>query len=106
MNEVCDNTDREIWRRTPGDFYSPSIHVTDGGAIGMEVGGYVIVASPESWHAFCKISEAADDLEAWLSKNTGTNDDWPIEIKGDKDGAEQLAELLTKLKTALEPLRK
>ena len=45
------NTDRELWRRTPGDYYSPSIHVTAGGAIGINVGGHVIVQSVEAWHA-------------------------------------------------------
>lgn len=44
-----ENTDIEIWRRIPGDFYSPSIHVTASGGIGMDVGGRVIVAPVEAW---------------------------------------------------------
>src|SRR5258708_33375028 len=36
--QPCINTDREIWRRIPGDFYSPSIHVTQSGSIGIDVG--------------------------------------------------------------------
>jgi hypothetical protein len=44
------NTDREIWRRIPEDYYSPSIHVTAGGAIGINVGGEVIVKTVEQWH--------------------------------------------------------
>ena len=43
------NTDREIWRRSPGNAYSPSIHVTKQGAIGMSVGGYVSVHHIEQW---------------------------------------------------------
>jgi hypothetical protein len=35
-----------------------SVHVTEGGAIGMNVGGYVIAMRPSEWHAACK--EAAD----------------------------------------------
>ena len=51
------NTDREIWRRKsanlsdPDGFYQPSIHVTDGGAIGISVHGFVIVMPVEKWHA-------------------------------------------------------
>ena len=45
------NTDREIWRETEGDYYSPSIHVTPGHGIGMNVGGYVIVMPIDKWHA-------------------------------------------------------
>ena len=43
------NTDREIWRRE-ADYYSPSIHVTAAGGIGMNVGCRVIVMSVEEWH--------------------------------------------------------
>ena len=44
------NTDREIWRELPDDFYSPSIHVTEHGDIGINVGGHVIVAPVKIWH--------------------------------------------------------
>jgi len=52
MNESCAgiNTDKEIWREIPGDYYSPSIHVTWNGGIGINVGGHVIVAPIEEWH--------------------------------------------------------
>jgi hypothetical protein len=43
------NTDRELFRE--GDYYSPSIHVTRDGKIGMNVGGHVIVKSINDWHA-------------------------------------------------------
>lgn len=52
-----------------------------------------------------KIVKTADSLEDWLSKNTGTNDEWPIEIKADQEGAEKLSELLTSLKESLLPYR-
>ncbi len=48
------NTDREIWRKVPGDYYSPSIHVTEGGGIGINVGGFVIVKPVEWWHEMAK----------------------------------------------------
>jgi len=44
------NTDREIWRAIPGDYYSPSIHVTEHDGIGINYGGHVIVAPIKSWH--------------------------------------------------------
>jgi len=44
------NTDRELWRERDGDFYSPSIHVTVEGGIGIDVGGTVIVLSVYDWH--------------------------------------------------------
>ena len=50
MDEPCENTDRELWRETEGDYYSPSIFVTKDGAIGINVGGYCIVNSVEGWH--------------------------------------------------------
>ena len=49
MNEAL-NTGKEIWRKTPGDYYSPSIHVTEFGDIGINVGGYVLIAPIEKWH--------------------------------------------------------
>ena len=47
---ACENTDKEIWRKTESDYYSPSIHVTESGSIGINVGDYVIVAPVEEWH--------------------------------------------------------
>lgn len=49
MSDAAQNTDFEIWRRKPGDYYSPSIHVTAEGGIGMDVGGTVIVMDIEDW---------------------------------------------------------
>ena len=45
------NTDVEIWRKVPDDYYSPSIHVTEQGDIGINVGGYVLVSPIERWFA-------------------------------------------------------
>jgi len=50
----CLNTDKEIWRKIPDDFYSPSIHVTESGGIGINVGGLVYVAPVEKWHSAIK----------------------------------------------------
>jgi hypothetical protein len=54
------NTDRELWRKTGGDYYSPRIYVNDGGGIGIDVGGTVYVKSVEAWHALaCADAERA-----------------------------------------------
>ena len=51
------NTDRELWREQsnlPGDpdnYYAPSIHVTELGGIGINVGGHVIVKPLREWHS-------------------------------------------------------
>ena len=45
-----ENTDRELWRQTPGDYYAPSLHVTADGKIGINVGGTVLIADVEIWH--------------------------------------------------------
>jgi hypothetical protein len=47
---ACVNTDKEIWRRVPGDYYSPSLHVTKEGCIGLDVGGSVTVMAAEHWN--------------------------------------------------------
>jgi hypothetical protein len=58
MNEPLLNTDKEIWRQIPDDYYSPSIHTTEQNNIGINVGGTVYVKSVEEWHKF------GDKLEA------------------------------------------
>jgi hypothetical protein len=58
------NTDRELWRERPDDYYAASLHVTEGGGIGMNVGGHVIVKPIRDWHALvswkCKAQPTAD----------------------------------------------
>jgi hypothetical protein len=45
------NTDREVWRERPGDYYADSIHVTADGGIGINCGGSVYVKPIREWHA-------------------------------------------------------
>lgn len=49
LGGVAENTDRELWRESD-DYYAPSIHVTVGGGIGINVGGLVIVRPLREWH--------------------------------------------------------
>ena len=48
-NLSCINTDKNIWRKVERDYYSPSIHITQDGNIGINVGGHVIIMPIESW---------------------------------------------------------
>jgi hypothetical protein len=54
MDNTCVNTDRELYREPDvdgsGDYYSDSLHVTEGGNIGINVGGFVIVRPLAEWH--------------------------------------------------------
>lgn len=45
-----ENTDVELFREKPNDAYSPSLHVTREGSIGINVGGRVHVMSLSKWH--------------------------------------------------------
>lgn len=56
------NTDIELWREKPDDYYSPSIHVTREGSIGINVGGHVIVADIRDWHRWA-VKEACPQCE-------------------------------------------
>lgn len=56
-NVACLNTDRELWRRVEADYFSASIHVTEHGAIGIAVGGLVVVLSVEKWHALGRAAQ-------------------------------------------------
>ena len=60
--KACENTDREIWRKTRGDFYAPTIHVTASGGIGISVGGHVIIMNVEKWHALGKLRIALEEV--------------------------------------------
>jgi len=49
-NQPSKNTDTELFRETEGDYYSPSLHETKDGKIGIDVGAHVIVKSLREWH--------------------------------------------------------
>ena len=44
------NTDKELYREIEGDYYSPSLHVTTDGLIGINVGGSIHVMRLRDWH--------------------------------------------------------
>lgn len=67
---------------------------------------YVAAAIRRAQGELEKVAEAADQLEAMLSRNCGSNDDWPISLKASGDYAQELAGKLTALTRALKPYRK
>ena len=64
--EAYKNTDRELWRERAGDYYADSIHVTESGEIGINVGGRVLVATAQRWHdAGIKAFTVDEKLPRW-----------------------------------------
>jgi hypothetical protein len=67
--QVAAKTDRELWREGGGDgngmsYYEPSIHLTEQGGIGINVGGTVYVKSLREWHALADREGVAAELPA------------------------------------------
>jgi hypothetical protein len=59
QERAVQNTDRELWRGPDegnGDYYADSIHVTEGGGIGINCGGHVIVMPLRDWFALASVS--------------------------------------------------
>ena len=50
MKQPVKNTDTELFREKEDDYYSPSLHKTEHGQIGINVGGTVYVKSLREWH--------------------------------------------------------
>ena len=48
---AAQNTDIELWRERPGDYYADSVFVTKSGGIGISCGGKVYVRTPRKWQA-------------------------------------------------------
>jgi hypothetical protein len=73
-DETCaaKNTDRELYReptdRIGAEFYQPCLHVTEGGAIGINVGGMVFVKPLREWHGLATAAAAPPRLIADVSK--------------------------------------
>lgn len=68
MSDAVKNTDRELWRGPDegnGSYYADSIHVTQDGGIGIDVGGTVIVRPLREWH---RAATALDTLEAEVAR--------------------------------------
>lgn len=79
--QAFQNTDREVWRETPGDFYSNSVHLTATGGLGINVGGTVYVKPPAEWHRLAsgarstalvalapEVDDALREVGKWLNE--------------------------------------
>lgn len=93
MSNASKNTDRELWRELDegnGSYYSPSIHVTESGGIGINVGGTVIVRPLREWHKLAQnfsptreevsgdvIERAESVVENWLKQSRFADVDFP-----------------------------
>lgn len=62
-NNCAANTDRELWREREGDYCADSIHVTESGGIGMNVGGHVIVLPIRAWHQAAQLVRLQSEQE-------------------------------------------
>ena len=60
MDNAAINTDRELWREVPDDYYSPSVFVTENGSIGINVGGNCLTAYVREWHKAGQITWCID----------------------------------------------
>jgi hypothetical protein len=54
---MTEESDRELWRETEGDYYADSIHVTKAGGIGINCGGTVFLKPPRYWHILAEREE-------------------------------------------------
>ena len=69
-DEPAVNTDREIWRLSDGDSYIDRIFVTEGGGIGIDCGGHVIVKPVREWHRLAdQPAQATGEPVAWRWRN-------------------------------------
>ena len=103
MQHPAKNTDRELWRESDGDYYSPSLHVTESGAIGMNVGGSVIVMRIRDWHALARqLAEAQQRIaaaEIKLERCHRYEQELTQEIRDEKKQKAQLATRVRELET-------
>jgi len=60
MDKAAKNTDRELWRECEGDYYADFVFVTEGGGIGMNAGGKVVVKSVREWVSLALGKSTAD----------------------------------------------
>ena len=83
------NTDRELWRNS-----YDSVHITEGGGIGINNRGRVLVKTPKEWHETDKELEA---LRAkWGLKEIERHNEEKFKWKANEraDKAEETAKLL------------
>lgn len=93
MDQPLENTDREIWREVEGDFYSPSIHVTETGSIGISVAGTVTVKPIREWD---RLARELDNLKIRLNHYAKAIERRDEELEDLNDTVYHLKQLLKK----------
>ena len=88
------SNDRELWREREGDYYANSIHVTDAGGIGINVGGYVIVKPLAGWHKLAAPNGPPQLLTDGADSPTNKGQDTPIPTPEGQGGEEDARELV------------
>lgn len=83
------NEDVELFRETPGDYYSSSLHKTKSGSIGINVGGYVIVRPLSYWHRLAKDESNEERSTATQTASTAMNEDY--QMKDDRQWVDSIA---------------
>lgn len=68
MSAETKNTDKRIWKKIPGDAFSPSIHVTEQNTISIDIAGHVISAPVEVWHESMNMMLSLKMLSWWRRK--------------------------------------
>ena len=70
------NTDRDLWREPPGDYYADRVFLTEGGGIGMDRGGHCRVLSIKEWF---RAQKERDELLLlfYNAMNIGAMQDFP-----------------------------
>lgn len=103
-NTACENTDREIWRGPDegnGSFYADSIHVTQGGGIGIDCGGHVIVKPLRDWHTMVAREQHAQSVLAAIRK---VRDEYADQAKfADIEAVSYFREFIRRLDEAVSP---
>jgi hypothetical protein len=98
---ACENTDREIYRERPDDYYADSIHVTKGGGIGINCGGMVYVKPIREWHRLAAASENRTQEERPEFKACALLVEWVEQGKTGMPNADTLDDAVTFAKLAL-----
>ena len=60
-DNLCKNTDIEIWRETEGDYYADYISVTKGGGITICVVGSCVTNTVQDWHRLADTAKPIPD---------------------------------------------
>jgi len=83
MEQGYINTDKELWREKPGDYYSDSIHITEHSEIGISCGGHIVAAPLRNWHKVGEMFLCVNpNLKRWKWKVAM----WLLAIKKTKEG--------------------